>query len=369
MTDASGYAELPVKLPDNLTTWVITARGLTQDVRVGQAVQEIVVSKDLLIRPVTPRFLVAGDRVQLAATINNNTAKAISAEVSLQASGIDLEDPGQVVQKVELPAQGRVRVAWWGKTQSVDRVDLVFGVKGGGFEDAAHPSGGSIPVYRYSSPQTFATGGVLTEPGQRLEVISVPRSYTPTGGELKVELSPSIAAAILSGLKALEPMPVDTVEPVISRLLPNLATYQALKKLGVDSPELSARLEGMIQDSLSRLASWQNKDGGWGWAQDQASDPYITAYVVFGLSEAGRAGGFVDQAMLKKAVDYTISKLVAPTTTTPPEQLDRLAFQQFALQQAGTPTKIAAGLYDLRERLSPWGKALLALISQCPNPI
>ena len=368
VTDANGLAEVTVKLPDNLTTWVITARGLTRDLRVGEAVQELVVSKDLLIRPVTPRFLVAGDRIQLGATVNNNTAKGISVEVGLQAAGLDLEDPAKATQKIDLPAQGRARVTWWARVQSVEKVELTFSARGGGLEDAARPAGGSIPVLRYSVPQTFATGGVLTEAGERLEVISAPRSFQATGGELRVELSPSVAAAVLSGLRALEDFPLDYAEPVVSRLLPNLAAYQALQKLSLEAPaDLRERLQSAIQTATSRLAGWQNKDGGWGWAPDRESDPYLSAYVLFGLSEAARAGGFVNQAMLKKAGDYLVANLVAPTVTMKAAQLDRLAYLQYVLQRAGSGQKSAAALFDHRDRLSPWGRAMLALTLNAQN--
>ena len=49
--------QVTVTLPDNLTTWVIESRGLTIDTRVGQAETEVVTTKPLLIRPVTPRFV------------------------------------------------------------------------------------------------------------------------------------------------------------------------------------------------------------------------------------------------------------------------------------------------------------------------
>jgi uncharacterized protein YfaS (alpha-2-macroglobulin family) len=368
VTDANGNAEITLKLPDNLTTWVVTARGLTREMRVGEATREVVVSKDLLIRPVTPRFLVAGDRVLLAATVNNNTAKAISAEVSLKAGGVDLENAGEATQKIELPAQGRMRVSWWAKVQNVDKVDLVFSAKGGGLEDASRPTNGSLPVVQYLVPQTFGTGGVLAEAGERLEVISAPRSFNTTAGELRVELSPSLAAAVLNGLKALESFPLDYAEPVMSRLLPNLEAYRTLKKLGIEAPEVRDRLEAMIQNSLNRLVSWQNQDGGWGWMADFESDPYLSAYILFGLSEAVQSGVQVDAAILKKGGDYLSSVLITPSTSTPIYQLDRLVFQYFALQQAGRPQKVSDGLYNTRQRLSPWAQALLALIMNAQNP-
>ncbi len=361
VTDVNGAAQVKVTLPDNLTTWVVTARGLNKDVRVGEATKEVVVSKDLLIRPVTPRFLVAGDRIQLAALVNNNTEKAFSTDVALSATGIELENPELASQKVELPAKGRVRVTWWARVQNVEMVDLVFSAAGGGLSDAAHPANGSLPVSNYVAPQTFGTGGLLTEAGERLEVISPPRSFNPTGGELRVELSPSLAAAILSGLKALETFPYDLAEPVASRFLANLETYQTLQKLGISSPELKDRLDAVIQESLGRLVLWQNKDGGWGWTTEQDSDLTLTSYILFVLSEAKRAGLAVDALVVSKAADYLAAGLIVPDINTKTYRLDQLVFQYFTLQQAGFTRKVPAAIYDVRERLSPWARALLAL--------
>ena len=361
VTDEKGMAAVKVKLPDNLTTWVVTARGLNREVRVGEAAKEVVVSKDLLIRPVTPRFLLAGDRIELAALVNNNTSNTFSADVLLEASGLTLENPDLASQKIDLPAQGRVRVTWWARVQHVEKVDLEFSAEGGGMSDATRPSSGSLPVLNYATPQTFATGGVLTEAGEQLEVISAPRSFNPTGGELRVELSPSLAAAILSGLKALDTFPHDFAEPVASRLLANLETYQALQKLGISAPELKDQLDVVIQESLGRLISWQNKDGGWGWSPEGESDLYLTSYLLFTLSESKKAGLAVDTKVVENAANYLAAGLIVPDIDTKAYRLDQLVFQFYTLHQSGYGRKVPPGVYDVRERLSPWAKALLAL--------
>ena len=46
-TDANGRAVIEFPLPDNLTTWTALVRGLTRDTRVGEAVAELLVTKDL----------------------------------------------------------------------------------------------------------------------------------------------------------------------------------------------------------------------------------------------------------------------------------------------------------------------------------
>ena len=131
VTGADGQAEVTVPLPDNLTTWQVDVRGLTADTRVGQDEGQVVVTKDLLIRPVTPRFLVLGDHSQLAAVVQNNTQEELLVGVTLQATGFALDDPNLALQQARLPAGGRARGAWWGTAQDVESVGLGVSARAG----------------------------------------------------------------------------------------------------------------------------------------------------------------------------------------------------------------------------------------------
>jgi alpha-2-macroglobulin len=370
ITDANGMAEVSLTLPDNLTTWVADLRGLTTDTRVGSATQELVSTKDLLIRPETPAFFVEGDHVQLAAIIHNNTAQDLTVDVAIQATGITLDDPGQSAQQAGVIAGGRQKVTWWGTVQNVADVDLVFNASSGDLNDASTPPQGKLPVLHYSAPQTFATAGVLAEGGARQELIGLPHSFTPTGGLLSVELSPSLAATILSGLDALETFQFESSEALLSRLLPNLMTYQALQKLSLDSPSLKNRLSEAIKDSSVRLLAAQNQDGGWGWSPGSDSEAYITAYVLYGLAQLNLAGIAIDPGAIGNAQTYLSTKVSAPLDplTTQPWQLDELAFMQYALQQSGRSDADPTGLYDFRDKLDPWSKAFLAMTLNAKTP-
>ncbi|HLY29255.1 MAG TPA: Ig-like domain-containing protein, partial [Aggregatilineales bacterium] len=92
-TDSGGNATLTVTLPDNLTTWKLDARAVTQPTGdlhttlVGQTTSELLSTKPLLIRPVTPRFFVAGDSSTLSAVVNNNTDQAQDVTVRVEVTG------------------------------------------------------------------------------------------------------------------------------------------------------------------------------------------------------------------------------------------------------------------------------------------
>ena len=361
-TDSFGLATVKMTLPDNLTTWVADLRGITRDTLVGSAGSEVVVSKPLLIRPQTPRFFVAGDHAALRAVVHNNTTQEQVVDVSIQTIGVDLDDGSAGIQQIRLAAGGRQTVTWWGTIQETEEVALVFKAQSEQFEDAARPEQGVLPVLSYQVPDTFMTAGMLTGAGEQVEMIEMPTAFTPLGGGLQVEVSPSLAADLISGMDALEAFPWDFTEPVVSRLLPNLELYRATQELGLSQPGLEEELQSEIDESLERLLRWQNEDGGWGWMPGKDSDDYITSYVVFALGRAREAGMYIPQDQVQGAELYLYTNLLSPKAVAKSWQLDRLVFQYYALGQLQGNQLPLNDMYEQRENLNPWSQALLALM-------
>ncbi len=377
-TDANGQASVAVQLPDNLTTWRLDARGLTANTRVGQGTTDIVATKDLLIRPETPRFFVVGDQAQLGAIVNNNTAQDIQATVTLAGTGVDIASAA--AQNVTVKANDRAEVTWDVTVQDVASVDLTFSVEGGGLRDASKPTLGIppnqlLPVYKYSAPETVATAGQLDSANSVLEAVSLPRRFDVSQGELTVELDPSLAAAMTGGLDYLEHYPYECTEQTVSRFLPNVLTYKALKDLGLSNPDLEARLTSLVGVGLQRLYARQHVDGGWGWWSNDQSDPYISAYVVFGLVKAKEAGFTVNEGVLSSGIAYLQNysnvpvgenggthglNSLAPIPATD-YILNRTVFILYVLAEAGQPNvSPTVQVFDNRDRLDTYARAYLA---------
>jgi uncharacterized protein YfaS (alpha-2-macroglobulin family) len=360
-TDASGTARVTVRLPENLTTWRADVRGLTADTLVGSAQLDLVTSKPLLIRPVVPNFVILDDHIELAAVVQNNTQDSLQASVRLEGAGFILDDPNSAVQPVALQPGERQRVGWWGTVRGVEALDLAFSVKAGELSDATRPEGGALPVARYTVLQTFGTSGMLSGAETRQELVSLPRSFTPVDGDLQVELSPSLAAVALDGIRAQEKFPLDGNEAVFSRLLPNLAAYTALRDFKVEDEMLLDQLRNTVADSVNQLVIQQNNDGGWGWVKGAQSSYYLSNAIFFGLYQASQAGVFVDPQILEKGRAFLEANLVSASARIEDWELDQLALGYFVLQQSGGVQPDFDSLYALRDRLSPWGKAFLAL--------
>ncbi len=360
-TDSSGFAQIEFSLPDNLTTWVVLVRGLTRDARVGEASSEIVVSKDLLIRPVVPSFVVVGDRIEIGAIVQNNTDAPMDVTVRFQSNGLVLENPALERQALQLAAYDRQRVKWWVKVEDVPSASLKFSVEGGGLQDTVMLSNEDMPIRRYSAPQTFVTGGILDQAGEALEVISLPRSFVPTGGSLRVELSPNLAGSVFTGLEVLEDYSDDFVEVLLSRLLANLSVYQLGREINFSTPDLMERLQQNIRRDLDRLLEKKQADGGWGWISGEPSDFFLSAYSLWLLDQAASAGFVIEPFHLLDANRFVTAGLYTPEMVRETTQLDQLAFAYFVLNQNGRQNPPPPELFRLRERLNAWGQAFLAM--------
>ncbi len=366
-TGEDGEASVTVTLPDNLTTWRMDARAVTATTLVGQTEVDIIATKPLLVRPVTPRFFVVNDEATLSTVVNNNTEAPLRARVSLQAEGVSIL--GDAEQIVNIPAGGRVQVDWSVVVDAnAEWVDLVFSAEADNLRDASKPPLGDpdhdqmLPVYRYEVPETVGTAGQLASAGERTEGIVLPPNYEVTQGNIQVRLNPSLAAATVDGLTWLEHFPYECTEQTVSRFLPNALTLRAFREFGLQDQELEANLEAQINIGLQRLYAQQHVDGGWGWFVTSSSSSLVTAYVVQGFVAARDAGFAIDQRVWSSAIGYLQGQLVSLNTLSTEYALNQQAYVLYVLAMAGQPdVSRTVQLYEARQGMQHYARAMVAL--------
>ncbi len=358
-TDADGRGSISVALPDNLTTWVLTARGITKDALVGDDSVEIVSTKPLLVRPVAPRFFVIGDEAELKMVVQNNSADDLKVTPFFEAEGVTLTQNDSA--PVTIKAGGKATFRYPVKVGNASEAVLRFGAKSanGNYQDAVEIT---LPVYRNSTPETVGTAGVLAEDGLRLEGIALPQSYDPTQGGLTVKIEPSLAAGMRGSLDYLKHYPYECTEQTVSRFLPNVVTYRAAQQLNLDNAELNNNLPALVSEGLQRLYARQHIDGGWGWWSADKSNPFLSAYIVLGMVEAGRADFSVEQSVVDNAIDYLQKNLRKPKDVNSSWKANWQAFILYALAEAGEgDLGRSVALFDQREKLDIFGRAYLAM--------
>lgn len=363
LTDKDGKAEVTVTLPDNLTTWNMSAQAVTANTEVGSGEVEVKSTLPLHVQSVLPRFFVAGDQAQVGTVVFNETDQAFAASIALQATGATFESE---VQTMDVPAHGNVKAVWNVTIADVKKARFLFSAKGGGLSDAEEFT---LPVYRYTAPETVATAGEVAKEETRTEWVQLPQQADPAHGEIKLELSPSLAAGMREGMTYLETYPYYCIEQTVSRFVPNALTYKAMKDLGVTDQELEAKLSHFVTIGLQRIYALQKMDGGWGWWLADDSNAFLTAYVLFGLTNVERAGYAVEPEVVEQAIGYLEAQLNPVYDAQAPAKGNTLAFVLYALADAGVgDLGRTVALFDQRQELGHYGKAFLAMALHILEP-
>ncbi len=351
-TDFNGETAVTFTLPDNLTSWRITARVVTADTQIGQAVENVTVRQDILIRPLLPRILTAGDQMILSALIHNYTDKPQEIRAAIVISPSHVSLTGDDTQTIAVPAGAAQIVGWPITAAAPGDVSLTL---------AASPTNSDIAGDAVRLPltiQPLAIPDVATQVGQfegRFTTeIDMPANALDMS-TIHVTLSRSIAGSLTDGLEYLTGYPYGCVEQTMSRALPNAVVGRAFYQLGVGDPGAFAALEPKIQASIQRLYGFQHGDGGWGWWYNDPTHDYQTAWVVFGLSVTAAAGYEVDPAVIERGVEWLNDNLDEMDSRT-------RAYALYSMAIAGQGNLEAAlALAEQVDELDTFSQAALAL--------
>jgi len=366
-TNAQGRATVSFKLPDNLTTWRATAVAQTLDTALGREIAKVIATKEFFVRVETPRFLTERDQSRLLALVHNETGAPQTALVRLRVEGLtaggDLTQtltlqPGQVGQAVwpvTASQMGRAKIlvtAWTpktsGATQYTDGVETYLPVKPHGREKI----------------ETWA--GELSAAKTETETMRFDPMAIPGASQLTVRITPSVLTSLVGALEYLIGYPYGCTEQTMSRFLPDILAQRVLRLHGV-SPlrkggtqgRWAADLPDMVRDGLSRLYRFQNANGGWGWWEHDEGDPWMTAYVLYGLAAAQAEGYPVSASVLARGRAAAV-KLLATVRSD-----DTKAFLLYSLALAGDKNTARAARSQMRlARLNPPGLACLVLLDR-----
>lgn len=103
VTDAEGRANVPVKVPDRLTTWRVLALAHSKQGSQAGSVASFLGTLPTYVEPVTPPFLYAGDTVKLPVQVVNTTDADVTSSLTFAASGGALSSTAATVK---VPAGG-----------------------------------------------------------------------------------------------------------------------------------------------------------------------------------------------------------------------------------------------------------------------
>ena len=248
-TDASGKGVVEFAFPDSITTWRATVRGVTPDTRVGATVQKTIVRKNVILRPVVPRFFAAGDEVTISAAVHNYLPNAKQARVSLEVKGLDTVEAQ--TREVTLPSRGEVKVDWRVRASSIGQAVVTMKALTDQESDAVELT---LPVNPQGVKLAQSKAGSVTAAKPDTTVaMQFPAAAVPATRNLEITLSPSIAGALFGAIDYLTQFPYGCTEQTLSSFVPNVTVSKALRDLGIQSDVNDKQLTLKIRAGLDRL--------------------------------------------------------------------------------------------------------------------
>ena len=288
-----------------MTTWRFTARGVTRDTMVGQITRSRRTILPLQVELSIPRALRVGDEVEAGVVIHDNEGVHRTVDIDYAV------DSAHVTKQLEVSKGGDGRVAV--RLAPTDTGEITLRAKA---VDAASDDGDAIERKTTVLPRghrvTRSYGGVLTANG----VIPLNLGGEPTTGSLalKIKVEPGFVGPVESALDSLIGYPYGCVEQTMSRFMPAVVAGRAIRNAGLTSAR-EGELASVFEKGIARLAGFQHDDGGWGWWKKDATNDFMTAYVLEGLALCKAAGHPVRAGMIDRAERYLSEKFLALNLT------------------------------------------------------
>ena len=354
-TGSNGQATVRFNYPDAITSWRATTRGVTQDTMVGGAVVNTIVRKNLMVRLVVPRFFRRGDEITLSTIVQNYLPTEKIARVSMEFDGLQVIDGG--TKDVNVPSRGLMKVDYRVRVLNVDSARVLGKALTDVESDAMELT---LPVVPFGVKLAMAKSGSIAGGGtsDTVQPLTFPPGAESGTRKLTISVTPSVAGTVFAALEFLTSYPYGCTEQTMSSFLPDVLVANAMQKLGVKSNIDPQTLKKQVQAGLDRLYNYQHPDGGWGWWQSDDSHPFMTAYVLAGLSQAKAAGFDVKQ----DAIDHGRDWLKPYFDRSQKVKTDLRAYMAYALVLSGTrETAVLDSVWNQRSTLTSYGKALLGL--------
>lgn len=374
-----GIAKLSGELPDNLTTFrvtaVVSAPLPAQDVeaRFGSSDTRVRVTKPVIVRSALPRILRPGDRAEVGVLVDNLRAGAgeVEVEVALLDAEGKLELLGKPKARLAIGAGEQVRVPFEVRA-------LTTGTPRFEARATVHPREGKregdalvlpLPIEpERTLSDRVAVYGTMDERVALLP-FELPTDVDPAFGGLSVSIGSTLLGGLEDAVAYLVTYPHGCLEQTSSSLLPLVP----LGRLAATYPLGITDVDEYVAVGIRRLESMQLPNGGFAyWPGGREASRYGSAYATWVLVQAARSGYDVPDAMLERALAYLAGEVTQWQAHTAPARSHdieiALALAALASMQAAPPEALDK-LFERRMPMPLFTKAMLALalVHQTPD--
>jgi uncharacterized protein YfaS (alpha-2-macroglobulin family) len=383
--DEDGRAQLSGELPDNLTTFRLTAvasaplaspprAGGPVEARFGTGDARVRVTRPLVVRAALPRIMRPGDQAEVGVLVDNlrGAAGTLDIAVTLHDADGSLELLGQAQSKnIELGAGEQIRVPFTIRALGIGTPE--FEVRAILQPDQGPAIGDALrlplPIEAERTlTDRVAVYGSLDDDGAAVLPFAIPTDADPRFGGLSVSVSSTLLGGLEDAVDYLVRYPYGCLEQTSSSLLPLIPLGRLAAQgypLGIDD------VDAYVDSGIERLRSMQLPGGGFAyWPGGTDPAPYASAYATWVLTRARAAGYRVPDVLLTNAHTYLLGQVDAWVTRTAPElgaDIEMALILATLAERGHVHEAALAHLYERRRRLPVFAQALLLLAVDASN--
>ncbi len=357
-TDKKGEAKISFKLPDNLTTFLAMTVAADKN-KFGYGDSNILVKKELIIKPALPDFLRPDDTFSGGITVTNNSGKKIKVKVKAEFKNILLAE-SKNIKKITLEIAETKAVFFRFKKESNLLIpEFTFKAISNGFSDGYQCS---IPIRKPSYTEAVANFGKVDNKKIKENII-VPTNSFRDQDRLEISLSSSSILGIKKNYDNLRNYPYSCLEQKISKTSPLLKSI-FLRKYGISNLN-QVDVDKEISGLLKIMGNYQSYNGGFKYYPNSIFvSPYLSCYATEFILKAKESGYQIDKTVLRKAKTY-LQKTCKKTINSAYPYSGNISFliQSYALFVL-TKDKVfmkdtANNLYEVRDRIPVEGISYL----------
>ncbi len=377
LTDAAGKFTHSFKVPDTLTRYRLIAIAHHEAARFGSAEAAIVVKKDLMLEPKTPRFANQSDTFDSQVLIQNasefngtweitcttpsgpETPCAIPQGATSYTITLEAGKSATVVFPTLAANTGEAILTWQATPVSLSNANLTPAITHR-LSDAVESRfqvNYPMPLLRQSKLVKLDTPGKKQSLRDSIDALLLDGS-----GRVDLEFSRSPLVEAGGSIDYLLHYPYGCVEQTSSSLIPWLSVESLSPVIPSFAKIPELKVTAAIQAGADRLLSMQLPDGSFSyWPGGTESVPWATSYAGMVLMMAAEKGANVPESAITALKGNLIESLRGLATEKSPSALERHARTLLVLTLAGEPqTAYNNVLLKHLEYLSPSARALLA---------
>ena len=298
---SDGKASVHFKLPDTpaVVRLTVDAHG---NGRLGSGHARIISRPPFRLEPKLPGQINAGDRIEAALTVANDTEAPFPLEVDLKHGDLVQLD-GSPQRTIDLAANRRTCEYFiLATTGQRGTCDLTFRGKSGSLTDTV---GRSLQITPPGFPVSQSFSGQID--GRRELVVTLPERWTP--GSLEVELNafPTVLADLQTAIDDILDQPDGCFEQVLALSCLGAMTAQYAEDHNLSNPAIIRRAKDVLREACTKLPAYECKQQGYEWFGGDPGHEALTAYALMQFHDIRQAHQ-LDPAMIGRTVSWLLNR-------------------------------------------------------------